>query len=62
MSKTLLSKFKDTYLNEFKDKEISWTNLDKDGNLTVGIRCKVSKEEKFYLNVREYPNGDIYWY
>lgn len=57
---SLLGRFKEKYEKE-TDFKVSWSNLDKESNLTVGIVDAAGKE-LFYLNVREYPNGDIYWY
>lgn len=57
---SLLARFKKIY-EEGTSYKVSWSNLDKDGNLTVGIANAAGKE-LFYLNVREYPNGEIYWY
>lgn len=58
-NKSLYKRFEKVYLSEFPNKRIVWSNLDKFGNLTVGI---YSDEESYFLNVREYPNGEIYWY
>ena len=57
--KSLLGRFKEIYENgtEFK---VSWSNLDKDGNLTVGIVDQEGKE-MFWLHVVE-RNGQIEWY
>ena len=61
MAVSLLGRFKEIYFKEFNNYELAWSNLDKDYNLTVGIRCKDTKEEKFYLNVKE-EDGNIIWY
>lgn len=57
---SLLARFKKIY-EEGTNYKVAWSNLDKDGNLTVGIVNAVG-EEQFYLNVREYPNGEVYWF
>lgn len=57
---SLLARFKRIYEGNTSYK-VSWSNLDKDGNLTVGI-VNAAGEEISWLNVREYPNGDIYWF
>lgn len=56
---SLLGRFKEIYEGG-TDFKVSWSNLDKDGNLTVGI---VDKEgnEKFWLHVVE-RNGEIQWF
>lgn len=56
---SLLGRFKEIYENGTGFK-VSWSKLDKGGNLTVGI---VDKEgyEKFWLHVVE-RNGQIEWY
>ena len=60
MSNSLLEKFKKTY-EEGTEYKVSWSKVDENNNLTVGI-VNAAGEEQFYLNVREYPNGEIYWY
>ena len=57
---SLLEKFKKIYEKE-TDYKVSWSKVDENNNLTVGI-VNAAGEEQFYLNVREYPNGDIYWF
>lgn len=57
---SLLSRFKRVYENGTSYK-VSWSKLDENNNLTVGI-VNAAREEQFNLNVREYPNGEIYWY
>lgn len=57
---SLLERFKKQF-EEGTSYKVSWSNLDKDGNLTVGI-VNAAGEEQSYLNVREYPNGEIYWF
>lgn len=57
---SLLARFKKIY-EENTSYKVSWSNLDKNGNLTVGI-VNTAGEEQFHLNVREYPNGYIYWF
>lgn len=56
---SLLGRFKKIYENETEFK-VSWSNIDKDGKLTVGI---VDQEgnERFWLHVVE-RNGQIEWY
>lgn len=56
---SLLGRFKEIYENG-TDFKVSWSKLDKDGRLTVGI---VDKEgyERFWLHVVE-RNGQIEWY
>ncbi|MBS6889171.1 MULTISPECIES: hypothetical protein [Clostridium] len=60
MSKSLLARFKEIY-EKGTGLKVTRSNLDKNGNLTVGIVNSEGKE-LFYLNVREYPNGEIYWF
>lgn len=57
---SLLSRFKKIY-EEGTTYKVSWSKIDENNNLTVGI-VNSEGEEQFYLNVREYPNGDIYWF
>lgn len=57
---SLLERFKKIYEEE-TDYKVSWSKVDENNNLTVGI-VNSEGEEQFYLNVREYPNGDIYWF
>lgn len=56
----LLERFKKIYEEGTKYK-VAWSKIDEAGNLTVGIVNAAGKEQ-FYLNVREYPTGEIYWY
>ncbi|MGN0027591.1 MAG: hypothetical protein ACI33I_11420 [Clostridium sp.] len=56
----LLERFKKIY-EEGTSYKVSWSKVDEAGNLTVGI-VNAAGEEQFYLNVREYPTGVIYWY
>lgn len=42
-------------------KKVSWSKIDKDNNLTVGV-VNAAGEEIFILNVREYANRQIYWF
>lgn len=58
--KSLLGRFKEIY-EEGTDLHVAWSYIAKNGNLIVGIANKGGKE-LFKLNVREYPNGDVYWY
>ena len=60
MNNDLLSRFKSIYERNTSYK-VSWSKLDKDNNLTVGI-VNAAGKELFILNVREYPNGQIYWF
>ena len=57
---SLLERFKKIY-EESTSYKVSWSKIDKDGKLTVGI-VNAEGEEQFWLNVREYPNGEIYWF
>ena len=57
---SLLERFKKIY-EESTSYKVSWSKLDKNNNLTVWI-VNAAYEELFYLNVREYPNGEIYWF
>ncbi|WP_308779553.1 hypothetical protein [uncultured Clostridium sp.] len=57
---SLLERFKKIY-EEGTSYKVSWSKVDEAGNLTVGI-VNAAGEEQFYLNVREYPTGEIYWY
>lgn len=56
---SLLGRFKEIYENGTGFK-VSWSKLDKDGNLTVGIADKEGYE-RFWLHVVE-RNGQIEWY
>lgn len=56
---SLLGRFKELYEKGSSFKVI-WSNIDKDGNLTVGIADE-SGNEKFWLHVVE-QNGEIIWY
>ena len=60
MNNDLLSRFKAIY-EENTSYKVSWSKMDQDNNLTVGI-VNAAGEEIFILNVREYPNGQIYWF
>lgn len=61
MNNDLLLRFKKIY-EESTSYKVSWSKLDLDNNnLTVGIVDAAGKEI-FILNVREYPNGQIYWF
>lgn len=59
MSKSLLVRFKKIYEEE-TGLRVTRSNLDKDGNLTVGI-VNAQGKELFWLHVTE-RNGQIYWY
>lgn len=58
--KSLLARFKKQFEEETEYK-VFWSNLDKEGNLTVGFVDSKGKD-KGWLHVKEYPNGDIYWF
>lgn len=58
MSKSLLARFKKQF-EEGTEYKVSWSNLDKNGNLTVGIVDSKGKES--WLHVVE-RNGQIEWY
>ena len=57
---SLLARFKKQF-EEGTEYKVSWSKVDENNNLTVGL-VNAAGEEQFYLNVREYPNGEIYWY
>jgi len=57
---SLLARFKKIY-EEGTSYKVSWSKVDENNNLTVGI-VNAAGEEQFYLNVREYHNGEIYWF
>lgn len=57
--KSLLGRFKKIYESETGFK-VSWSNIDKDGNLTVGISDDKGTD-KFWMHVIEH-NGEIIWY
>ena len=59
MSKSLLGRFKDIYESRTGLK-VSWSRLDSNSNLTVGIADKNGKEVT-WLHVRE-VKGVIEWY
>lgn len=56
---SLLVRFKKQF-EEGTNYKVSWSNLDKEGNLTVGIVDYEGKEG--WLHVKEKPNGQIEWY
>ena len=56
---SLLGRFKEIYENG-TDFKVSWSNLDQEGNLTVGI-IDNEGNEKFWLHVVE-RNGQIEWF
>ena len=60
MSNTLLERFKKLY-EEGTSLKVSKSKVDKYGNLTVWI-SNVSGKTLYHLNVKEYQNGEIYWY
>lgn len=57
--KSLFGRFKEQYESETGLK-VQWSNLDKEGNLTVGIVDKAGNE-RFWLHVVE-RNGEIIWF
>lgn len=57
---SLLARFKKAY-EEGTGLKVSWSKLDKNGNLTVGI-ANAEGKELFWLNVRELSNGEVYWF
>ena len=57
---SLLARFKKIY-EECTSYKVSWSKVDENNNLTVGI-VNSEGEEQFWLNVREYPNGEVYWF
>lgn len=57
---SLFQRFKKIY-EEGTSYKVSWSEIDENNNLTVWI-ANAEGEEQFYLNVREYPNGEIYWF
>ena len=57
---SLLERFKKIY-EEGTNYKVSWSRTDEAGNLTVGI-VNAAGEELFRLTVKEYPNGEVYWY
>lgn len=57
---SLLARFKKQF-EEGTDFKVFWSNLDKEGNLTVGIVDSEGKD-KGWLHVVEKDNGEIYWY
>ncbi len=59
-NKILLERFKKIY-EEGTNYKVSWSKVDEAGNLTVGI-VNAAGEELFRLTVKEYPNGEVYWY
>ena len=59
-NKILLERFKKIY-EKGTNYKVSWNKIDEAGNLTVGI-VNAAGEELFRLTVKEYPNGEVYWY
>lgn len=57
---SLLERFKKVY-EESTSYKVSWSKVDENNNLTVGI-VNSEGEEQFWLNVREYPNREVYWF
>ena len=60
LERLLLERFKKIY-EKGTNYKVSWNKIDEAGNLTVGI-VNAAGEELFHLTVKEYPNGEIYWY
>ena len=60
MSNTLLERFKKIY-EEGTSFKVGKHKVDKSGNLKVVIVNAAGKEQ-FRLTVKEYPNGEIYWF
>lgn len=59
-NKILFERFKKIY-EEGTNYKVSWSKVDEAGNLTAGI-VNAAGEEQFYLTVKEFPNGEVYWY
>lgn len=60
MSKSLLERFKNKY-EEGTSFKVGRHFFDKKGDLRVVI-VNAAGKELFKLTVKEYPNGEIYWY
>lgn len=60
MSKSLLERFKNKY-EEGTSFKVGRHFFDKKGDLRVVI-VNAAGKELFNLTVKEYPNGEIYWY
>ncbi|MDB1935104.1 hypothetical protein PMY12_15645 [Clostridium tertium] len=60
MSKSLLERFKNKY-EEGTSFKVGRHFFDKKGDLRVVI-VNATEKELFKLTVKEYPNGEIYWY
>lgn len=60
MSSTLLERFKKIY-EEGTSFKVGRHKVDKDGILKVVITNSAGKEQ-FRLTVKEYENGEVYWY
>lgn len=60
MNNTLLERFKKIY-EEGTNYKVSWSKIDENNNLTVGIVNAAGKEQ-FWLHVKEKSNGQIEWY
>ena len=55
----LLNRFRKIY-EEGTGLKVSWSKIDKDNNLTVGIVNSEGKE-LFWLNVKEIDNEVVWW-
>lgn len=55
----LLNRFRKIY-EEGTGLKVSWSKVDKDNNLTVGIVNSEGKEV-FWLNVKEIDNEIVWW-
>ncbi|WP_294363541.1 hypothetical protein [uncultured Clostridium sp.] len=60
MKNDLLERFKKIY-EEGTSYKVSWSKVDENDNLVVGI-IDTSDKREFWLNVREYPTGEVYWF
>lgn len=60
MSKSLLERFKNKY-EEGTSCKVDRHYYSKEGYLNVVI-VNATGKELFKLTVKEYPNGEIYWY
>ena len=60
MSDNLLERFKKIY-EEGTSFKVGRHSFDREGNLKVVI-VNTTGKELFKLTVKEYPNGEIYWY
>ena len=60
MKNDLLERFKKIY-EEGTSYKVSCSKVDENDNLVVGI-IDTSDKREFWLNVREYPTGEVYWF